>query len=64
MHPHDALPGSEAAAREVALALADQHPTCVSIRGALLGAVVAMAEHEVAHAATAASGWQAGVPVP
>jgi hypothetical protein len=64
LHPHDALPGSDAAAREMALALAGQRPTCVSIRGALLGAVVGMAEHQVAATAELASGWKAGVARP
>jgi hypothetical protein len=64
LHPHDDLPGSEQAAREMALALADQRPTCASIRGALLGAVVALAEHQVAVAATGAGGGRAALPPP
>ena len=62
LHPHDALSGSDQAGREMALALADQRPTCVSIRGALLGAVVGMAEHQVAATAQVASGWRVALP--
>jgi hypothetical protein len=36
LRAHDALPGSPAATRELALALAGQPPTCTSFRSALL----------------------------
>jgi hypothetical protein len=62
LHPHDALPGSDAAAREIALALADQRPTCVSIRTALLGAVVGMAERQLVTAAGLANALPGGRP--
>jgi hypothetical protein len=45
LHAHDRLPGSPEAAREIALALADQGPTCRSVVGdLLLAAGISLAE--------------------
>jgi hypothetical protein len=55
---HDALPGSEAAHRELALALGGAPPTCTSFRASLLhrstGALIGMATDHLAAAGTGA----------
>jgi hypothetical protein len=52
VHAHDRLPGSPEAAREVALALADQGPTCRSLTGdLLLAGGISLAEDGVGAAA-------------
>ena len=57
---HDALPGSAAGRREVALALNDRPPGCVSVLGALLQATTSeainAAEHQLGLLATLTAG--------
>jgi hypothetical protein len=58
VHAHDELPGSPEVARELALALADQGPTCRGVAGdVLLAGVISLAEDGIGAATLVGGHW-------